>query len=119
MCVHDNNGARSSRDEGLVRMLRISIRKRILRLAAPAMRSRDDSQRAVFSREIIQHPDAVANGKSFFVWEQSHIDVERLQAGRFGIRRSHVQAAQFESTAKDALNEFENLAPLNRLAKNV
>src|ERR1043166_5574340 len=68
-------------------------------------------QRTVLGREIVEHPNTVADRISFIVRQQTHVDVERLEARGIGIRRPYIQATEFELRSQHGLNQLQDFWP--------
>ena len=96
----------------------VDVREHILGLTPPEVRARNDPQRTVLGREIVEHPNTVADRISFLVRQQTHVDVERLEARGIGIRRPYIQAAEFELRSQHGLNQLQDFWPPYGLAEH-
>src|SRR5260370_14362049 len=99
-------------------MWRIEVDAYILRSRAPAMRTGNRPRGAVSLREIVQHPDRVADPASFRVRHRAAVRVQWLRRIGFRIGGANVEAAQFEPRTEDMLHAFKNLWRLNDPLKN-
>src|SRR5260370_42551453 len=99
-------------------MWRIEVDAYILRSRAPAMRTGNHPRGAVSLREIVQHPDRVADPVSFRVRHRAAVRVQWLRRIGFRIGGANVEAAQFEPRTEDMLHAFKNLWRLNDPLKN-
>ena len=65
-------------DQDLIRMQGLRIREHVLRAGAPSVRARHDARRTVLEREVVKHPDGVADPVALVIGDRAHIDMQRL-----------------------------------------
>jgi hypothetical protein len=96
MGIHNNDCSGCSRDESFLGMCRRRIVKHVLGSFSPTMRTGYDSRRAVFDREIIQHPYHIGNPESPRIGQRRHIDVQWLSDVLVWVSGTRIGAAEFE-----------------------
>ena len=108
MGVHYDHGTGRASDDLLLGVIRQRIFQRLLRQAVPAMRAGDHAQGAVLFREIVQHPDRVADPRAVFVGQSAHVAVQRLRLFSVGIDRTRVHAAQLDAPLQHMFDQWHD-----------
>ena len=61
MCIHHHNRSCATGNDHLIGMILESISEHLLREFVAAMCGRNDPQRTIFKRDVLQHPQDVAD----------------------------------------------------------
>ena len=89
-------------------MRRARIREHVLRPLSPRVRAGDQPSRAVLGREVVQHPDRVADPVAALVRDRRHVDVQRLPGVGVRIGGPGVEAAQLHRRTEHVLHAVEH-----------
>ena len=62
---------------------------------------------AILPGKVIEHPDAVRNPVSLLIGDRSHVGMQRLYPVGVRVRRTQIQAAEFEARSEDVSHWLE------------
>lgn len=93
MCVHDHNASGGSKQQHFAGVWLRGVAQHFLRELSPILRTGNDASCAIFSREIVQNPDGIADPESALVGQSSGIAVQRLRFNGVRIRGARIEAA--------------------------
>ncbi len=100
-------------------MRRQGILEHVLRPATPFVRARNHSRRAVLGREVVEHPDGVADPVALFVGDRRHVDVQRLRHLAVRIGGTRIQAAQLHLRPEHVPDALDHLRQHDRAAEDL